>query len=386
MEKLAADRDRLQGLLAGLPAALADPPAVRTRLGALERGADLPAWWGWVILLLGALAAAAAWPVVHGWSLLALPGGVALGMPLLLRAARRAREVQALCAALAVQRLADAGQRLEAAERYRRELDATVLALQAVTDLAELAERRHTLTREIATNEAKRDALPGAALTAEETLRLTQEQEALERDRPGARKREKEILRELAILEESEHDLIDLEDGVAFWRDEETRAREEEATLELGRALLVDAGQEAHDTLAHPLAAAISPLFAAMTGGRYPAVQVEGDAKAFQVHPLTADGVPAPVEALSRGARDQFVLAVRLALGQTIAGPTGTPIFLLDDPLLHFDADRRREALALLAHLAGETQILLATHDATILADLPGAAVVSLEGVAYAAG
>jgi uncharacterized protein YhaN len=384
VERLVQEHDRLRARIVGLPAALADPAGVRTRLGALTRGADLPAWPGWASLGAGALVAAGGWHATHGWSLLALALGAAVGVPWLQHIARSARETRTFCAALAVRDLAEAGGRLEAAERYRRELDATALALQAVTDPAELAARRHDLAREIATTEAKRDALPGTGLTTEDTLRLARDAAALEDERPGLLRREKEILREVAILEASERDAIDLEDGVAYWRAEETRAREEEATLVLARELLVAAGQQAHDALAHPLAAAIAPLFAAMTGGRYPTVRVEGDAKAFRIFPLDAAGVPAPVEALSQGARAQFLLAVRLALGRTLAGPDGSPIFLLDDPLLHFDADRRREALALLARLATGMQIILATHDASILAALPGAAVVSLEGVAHA--
>ncbi|KMY67896.1 hypothetical protein AAU61_08575 [Desulfocarbo indianensis] len=66
-------------------------------------------------------------------------------------------------------------------------------------------------------------------------------------------------------------------------------------------------------------------------------------------------------EALSRGTRDQLYLSLRLALAQEITSG-GEPVpLLLDDPLVNFDDRRLAAALAMLAGLAGERQVLLFT-------------------------
>jgi hypothetical protein len=83
----------------------------------------------------------------------------------------------------------------------------------------------------------------------------------------------------LGTLEQAERDLIDLEDGVAYWRAAESRAKEEEAALLLAKELLADAGQQAHAAIADPLAARIAPLFATMTAGRGLGLSREATAK-----------------------------------------------------------------------------------------------------------
>ncbi len=374
LARLAADRDRLAEALAG-----ADPVGLRERLTALTalRGPATPLI-GWLLILLGVMLAMVlwlAWAHPLGWAALLLS---AIGLPLALRAQRRSRLTRQLCAELGIAASSEAARRLDALETDRRELDATVLALAKMAPAEEVEERRRNLTRELAVLEERLRALPGAPLTAEAANRLVTEELSLRAGLPDWRERERALLRELAVLEESERDLTDVEDGVAYWRAEEARAREEEQALALARELLIEAGQQAHRALAHPLAEGITPLFAGMTGGRYPRVRVEGDARNLHLFPVDAAGAPVPPEQLSRGARDQFLLAVRLALGQVIAGPTGSPIFLLDDPLLHFDAARRREALDLLASLGRHTQIILATHDASVAEALEDAVVVRL--------
>lgn len=382
VEKLTADRDRLRGQQVAWPQALADPQAVRARIAAAEQDGRASFSAGLGVVLIGLMfVAVGGLFVVKNWlGLLPLLIGLALGgygLTLLARVKAQRGQVAALCAELGVSELAEIAGKLEALERLLRDLDATEMALGAVVNLGELQERRRGLTLEIATVEEKLAQMPGTALGAEDAHRLERERQTLQETLPGLQARERTLQRELAVLEEAERDLVDLEDGAAFWLAEEVRAKEEEATLLLARELLLTAGEQAHSALADPLAERIAPLLSQMTQGRYPQVRVEGDAKSFQVHPLDGAGTPIPPEQLSQGTHDQFILAVRLALGQTIAGD-GTPVFLLDDPFLHFDAARRAEALAMLTAFAEQAQILIATHDDTILPGLPEATVVRL--------
>ncbi len=371
---------RLQALQEQLPPPFAEPAALRALLPGLHAADDRSAKIGWAIIILGGAFAVYITLCANQLAgLLCLLIAGAAGIPLVVKAMRVAQCIRALCEELQVQTLAEAEQRLEVSERYRRELDAATLALTAVNDPEKLTERRRQLAFDMAKIEETIHQIPGTPLTAEAAQRLTAERRHLQEALPGMQEKEQQLAREVAVLEEAERDLVDLEDGVAYWQGEEKRAREEEQQLLLARELLLEAGQQVHHSFADPLAARIAPLFSAMTGGRYPRVRVEGDAKSFHVQPLDATGAPVPPAQLSRGAGDQFILAVRLALGQVIAGTDGTPIFLLDDPLLHFDAARRQEALAMLADLSQHAQIILATHDESLPAALPEATVVRIE-------
>lgn len=67
---------------------------------------------------------------------------------------------------------------------------------------------------------------------------------------------------------------------------------------------------------------------------------------------------------LSRGVRDQLVLAVRLALARFLARP-GDPLpLLLDDPFAHYDDVRFRRGMSVLAEEASGHQIILLTCQA----------------------
>jgi recombinational DNA repair ATPase RecF len=273
----------------------------------------------------------------------------------------------------------DAQQRLLEAEQCRQEYETVRMALEAMGQTDESVQRCQKLAMEIAVQGAKLAQIAGQPLSAEEANRYTTELKNLQTSLPGWQDEERRLARESAVLEVAERDLVDLEDGVAYWRGEEERAREEERTLLLARDLLMEAGSQAHREIASPLAAHITQLFASMTGGRYPEVRVTGDASNLEIFPIDISGTPIPPDQLSRGTRDQFLLAVRMGFGRVIAGAQGTPIFLLDDPFLHFDADRRQEALTMLANYAKEAQCILATHDTTLLKEMPGAAVVHLD-------
>ncbi|MHB9023555.1 MAG: ATP-binding protein [Armatimonadota bacterium] len=378
VRKLESDRDRLRGQLDALPFSPADLSDLRARLQAAKLGHGPSPLLGWAIIGISAVLSVGIALLVNplGWFLLLL--GIAVGLPMILRAAGRGRDVTALCSALGASSLTDARDRTDSAEGLQREYDSTLLALQAITPLEELTERSRALALEIAGLEEKLAQIPGAALAATEAPQLLAEQGRLQAELPRARERERALAQELAVLEQSERDLVELEDGVAYWQQEKDRVSEDEQTLLLARELLLLAGEQAHGTLANPLAERITPLFTAMTGGCYQQVQVQGDANTFQVQPVEAGGRAVLPEELSKGTFDELVLATRLALGQTLAGTEASPIFLLDDPLLHFDEDRRREALAMLAALSADCQLILATHDERLLAELPPVHVVRM--------
>src|SRR5581483_5358148 len=113
-----------------------------------------------------------------------------------------------------------------------------------------------------------------------------------------------------------------------------------------------------------------------LTSGRYKAILLDGEGKLAVER---RDGTRFGSEALSRGARDQLALAVRLALVRRLLGE---PAFLvLDDAFLSSDPGRREALASAVADLADEGwQILYFTFDPALrdyFGDL-GARVVQL--------
>jgi uncharacterized protein YhaN len=67
-----------------------------------------------------------------------------------------------------------------------------------------------------------------------------------------------------------------------------------------------------------------------------------------------------PEEAYSRGTRDVYALATRLALSDALYEGEPAPI-VLDDPFTALDDARLKEALALVGKIAEERQVIYLT-------------------------
>jgi uncharacterized protein YhaN len=65
---------------------------------------------------------------------------------------------------------------------------------------------------------------------------------------------------------------------------------------------------------------------------------------------------------MSSGTRDQLYLALRLASLEKYMESAEPMPFIVDDILVHFDDERSRATLGVLAELARKTQIILFTH------------------------
>ncbi len=100
-----------------------------------------------------------------------------------------------------------------------------------------------------------------------------------------------------------------------------------------------------------------------LTGGRYLRVWTPLGQNVLRVD--DADGRWLPVEALSRGTREQLFLSLRLAL---VAGYArrGAPLpLILDDVLVNFDIERARAAVAVLRDFAaaGHQVLIFTCHE-----------------------
>lgn len=114
-----------------------------------------------------------------------------------------------------------------------------------------------------------------------------------------------------------------------------------------------------------------SDWFRAITLGEYTGISPDSEPGALSV--FTADRESRLVAQLSRGAREQLFLAMRLALIRE-RGRDAEPLpVLMDDILVNFDPERARAAAAAVLSLAGDHQILFFTchpHTAQMFADL----------------
>jgi uncharacterized protein YhaN len=146
--------------------------------------------------------------------------------------------------------------------------------------------------------------------------------------------------------------------------------------LEVLRESVLDYQKEHVARLAQSAGRTLSTL----TRGRYSAVTLDADLNPT----VSLDGKrDLPLEALSHGARDAFYLCLRAALAQELAAREPLPL-VLDDPMAHFDEDRRLALLGHLEELAGDIQIILLTHDRRVLNQIREAHVLKIGTAGYA--
>jgi len=91
---------------------------------------------------------------------------------------------------------------------------------------------------------------------------------------------------------------------------------------------------------------------------------------------LRANGERVHVAGMSSGTRDQLYLALRLAALEKYMESSEPMPFIVDDILVHFDDDRSKATLGVLAELAKKTQVILFTHHSQLLAQARELAVV----------
>lgn len=149
--------------------------------------------------------------------------------------------------------------------------------------------------------------------------------------------------------------------------------------LTLAHHLLNRQLEEYRRTHQGPILESAQASFEKLTQGFYPCLETGYDAKDNPV--LLAcerSGRKVAVDGLSDGTRDQLFLALRLAtIEQQVLHHEPVP-FVADDLLVHFDTERARAALQLLAQFSKKTQVLLFTHlerDLQLARDLPEGAV-----------
>ena len=154
---------------------------------------------------------------------------------------------------------------------------------------------------------------------------------------------------------------VRLEQRKAAWG--ELIARYRKAAL-LER-LLDAALEELHDARQPAVLRSASAFFRVVTAERY--VQIRQMREEQQVEVVTASGAAVSARDLSRGAREQLYLCLRLGLADAFAEQGTRLPLLMDDVLVNFDPERARAMAKVLADAAERHQLLLFTcHPDTV--------------------
>ena len=139
--------------------------------------------------------------------------------------------------------------------------------------------------------------------------------------------------------------------------------------LSVARELVTSAMATIRAEQQDPLIARAGELFTATTLGEFAGIETDIDDKG---HPVVvgrrANGGIAAVATMSDGTRDQLFLAFRLASLENYASATEPLPFIADDILVHFDDERSRSTLDLLAEFGKTNQVLLFTHHRSVRA------------------
>lgn len=126
-------------------------------------------------------------------------------------------------------------------------------------------------------------------------------------------------------------------------------------------ALAIDTMSKADEDIQSRFSPALGKLAAEymqfVTDGKYDGVMLDRDFSAT-VHEAGGN-VPRNAEYLSAGTLDLMYLAVRLAVCSLALPESANCPLIIDDALVNFDADRRRQAMALLEKIAQERQVIL---------------------------
>jgi uncharacterized protein YhaN len=282
----------------------------------------------------------------------------------------------------------EADQAQEALGAAREELTALGASVKldltdngALLEAAARCEVRGRLCKEIAVAERTAidvgDKLDLAALRAEWSGRDLDEVRAeLEEQKSRAAEVESDIEAAIHAEKEAKDDLAaylsqsEVNHAVA---ERETAAAQMHLALErylelsMARELVTSAMAKIRAEQQDPLIQRAGELFAATTLGEFAGIETDIDDKG---HPIVvgrrANGGIATVATMSDGTRDQLFLAFRLASLENYAGATEPLPFIADDILVHFDDERSRSTLDLLAEFGKTNQVLLFTHHRTV--------------------
>jgi uncharacterized protein YhaN len=242
-----------------------------------------------------------------------------------------------------------------------RDADAAVKALHSLLggETPETAEQRVDEARRLYDEHCAAQGVLGAQ--PDEKAQYSEQLAQLELEVRDQIERLTTLDADAVSLEAVAADAAELKENLA--RVEATISRLEEAKEAVGiaRTVLVESADELKKEFAPHLNKALEQNLARITGGRYSEAMVDGSLAVKVVVPET--GQLKSADELSRATKDQLFLIQRLEIARLLAPTKGSAPLLLDDPFAHYDKDRLRRGLEVVAEAATERQIILFSED-----------------------
>jgi DNA repair exonuclease SbcCD ATPase subunit len=231
--------------------------------------------------------------------------------------------------------------------------------------LAEALKQTAVHERAIAVLDAELDSLGDPAVRV---ARISQDKRNLEAQ---CRQAEEDRVRVTERLDQIRargiwKDLGDVAEEIERASQDLERERLSADALKLLRDVLVKEQAAAVETAVRPVAERVARMARFLFGPSAKATFGEELAP----RALAAEGPDLPVELLSAGTQDQLALLARMALGELYAEKCGRHAFVLDDPLVNCDRDRRGKLLEILA-ASRALQIVIFTCSPELYRGLP---------------
>jgi len=250
---------------------------------------------------------------------------------------------------------------IEEVEEIMAERDQVASALRVLPPLDALRVQGAELVRELALARESMEVVVGKGFPVMSHEEFTAAEEKMQRLAGEVKEKERAALvkeRELALLRTGCLDLEAIAEEGEELKTREQRLVRRTGALRLAVELLRETLDEYRATYLSRLSTEINGKLFNLTAGRYREACLDDN---FNLT-IGADGTLRPAEVYSCGVQDQAYLASRLALGGILSRGRKLP-FLLDDPLVNFDDERKTAVLAALNHISSGHQVILFVHD-----------------------
>jgi DNA repair exonuclease SbcCD ATPase subunit len=200
--------------------------------------------------------------------------------------------------------------------------------------------------------------------SGEEVVKRENELQALEQKLSVLKIEQKSLERTLQEDDYGQEDVAEMEERIDALERRANRFKTRLKAYEIISEVLGEARQNILKSISGEVDQLIGSYFALITGDKYDQVRLSRDDFSLRVFSNEkGDWINPDTEELSAGARDQLYLAARLALMTAVVGDNSIPV-ILDDPLVHFDSERRENTRNLLKEVSKKHQLLIfSCHD-----------------------
>lgn len=172
------------------------------------------------------------------------------------------------------------------------------------------------------------------------------------------------VFREITEIKAGKRSLAEAEEELALLEEESAKLKDEFEAAGLAIDILEDCHAKLKSEYLPPLNSLVTRIYSNLTGGRYNDVRIEPVSMDLSAGGDYSAGIRNSGY-LSLGTNEQLYLSLRMGIAAMISDgfPDGLPPVILDDSFLHFDEERKYNALKFFKDWQG--QIILFTIDSS---------------------